>query len=137
MKTLKVTKANKSKIEENLVLLNGNKISDTYRDGTEIMDLATHAEKQLEEMGIEKKDRRGAYLKAMSGGNLPKAYKWSRWVTVVHLERKAADWYLTSCELTERWGDAQQPQTYITERQDEIAVAKFRSTYAVQPEVQA
>ena len=92
---VKVEIKNAEKIEAILKEINGRANSHTITTFSEIEALAKVLINKVEKLGIKKSERFGAKLKHVSGGSVPKSYKYSRQVTNVTLELGKSGVYLT------------------------------------------
>ena len=128
---IKITKANRVAINALLDKINGKAYSHTAFH-KHIFDLAESSEVRLEKFSIAKKDRSGAISCGMSGGNVLKAYKYSRIVNTYTIERGSAAWFLVSIEKFENWGNASKDQLILTFAQRDIAISKFTAQFSVQ-----
>ena len=128
---VKITEANRQKINILLGEINGKSLAHTAHD-THVFELAELMEIKLEKFSIAKKDRSGAKASSMSGGTIPNAYKYSRIVTIFDIERGASDWFLVAANKTETWGNADKDRLSLTPEQRDIAVSKFTAQFSVQ-----
>lgn len=81
----------------------------------------------MEALGIAKGRRAGAFAVAVSGGTVANAYKFSRKLTKVRIERKSAGWYLTSAEQLSGYRGSY--VLTLTPAQDAEAVETLRFKY--------
>lgn len=133
---IKITEANRQKINALLVEINGKSVSHTA-SAQNIFYLAAIMEVRLNNFGIAKKDRVGAKASGMSGGNVPNAYKYSRIVNTYTIERRSSDWFLIDAQRDEVWGNADKDRLSLTVTQRDIAVSKFTAQFSVQAVVSA
>ena len=131
MKAIKITGSNSAAIEAALKQCNGTATRHVYTAASEIANIAADAERRLAELQIPIKDRSGALFTSRSGHRLPNAYKDSRIVNRVVLERRSAAWWLVRVESERAWNDAGSEHLHLTARQDEIAVAHLRAGYQI------
>ena len=132
---IKIVEANRPKIYALLNEINGKSVSHTA-SAQNIFNLAELMEIQLMKLNIAKKDRSGALASAMSGGDVPNAYKYSRIVTIFDIERGASDWFLIAVSKYANYGNSAKPRLSLTPAQRDIAVAKFTAQFSVQPVVE-
>ena len=132
---IKIVEANRPKIYALLNEINGKSVSHTA-SAQNIFNLAELMEIQLMKLNIAKKDRSGALASAMSGGDVPNAYKYSRIVTIFDIERGASDWFLIAAHKTETWNNARNDRLSLTPEQRDIAVSKFTAQFSVQQVVE-
>ena len=119
----------KTKIERCGVLLriaNGRADEHTY-DERSIGMVAARAEAQLDALGLTKKQRAGAVVHCVSGGEVPNAYKYSRALTRATLTRTAGGWWLTEAKKINAWAGFE--ALYLTPEQDAAAIAHLRKGY--------
>jgi hypothetical protein len=109
-----------------LAAVNGKAEQHTYSQ-RELERVAERAEAQLEQLGIPKAERPGAYVRCVSGGKVPSAYKYSRKLTSARLTRTSGGWWLTDCKLIDHFEGYE--CLYLTPTQDDTAVAKLRKGY--------
>ena len=133
---IKIAESNRRKISSLLGEMNGKSFAHTAND-KHVFELAELMEMQLNKLNIAKKDRSGATASGMSGGNVPRAYKYSRIVNTYQIERGASDWFLIAAHKTETWNYASNDRLSLTPAQRDIAVSKFTAQFSVQPVVEA
>lgn len=109
-----------------LAAVNGKADAHTYRQ-RDLQRVAERAEAQLEQLGIPKAERPGAYMRCVSGGSVPSAYKYSRKLTSACLTRTSGGWWLTDCKLIDHFDGWE--CLYLTPAQDDTAVAVLRKGY--------
>ena len=109
-----------------LAKVNGDARAHTYTPHA-LMAVAERAEAQLESLGIPKFQRPGAMVHCISGGRVPHAYKYSRWLTRATLSRTSGGWWLTAASRVSAWAGFE--ALYLTEQQDAAAVAHLRKGY--------
>jgi len=131
---IKIVEANRRAINVMLGEINGKSLAHTAHD-KHIFELAELMEMKLEKFGIAKKDRAGAKASGMSGGNVPSAYKYSRFVNTYTIERRSSEWFLIDAECVGIWGSASKVLLSLTPAQRDIAVGKFTAQFSVQPVV--
>lgn len=137
MKAIKVVESNKAKIEAALHAVNGHASQHAYTSYGEIAGLSARADRGLVGLGIAKSHHQGAVLKAVSGGRVPNAYKYTRRATFVALERRSAAWWLIEVAATDIYKDGGKERLHLTQRQDVIAVEALRAGYSIQPPQEA
>lgn len=130
MKPIKITLANRAAIIAALDAVNGKATTHTCRVDS-IIGLAERSEKWVINLLGSKKTAVGAKVYYRSGSALPNAYKYSRRVTSVYIERKSRNWWLYSLVADDAWRDAGGSQLILNKTQDVIAKAKFSSQYRV------
>jgi len=109
-----------------LAAVNGQADAHTYTQ-RELLDVAARAEEKLEQLGLLKSERPGAVMRCVSGGTVPSAYKYSRKLTRVRLERTSSGWWLTACTLIDEYKGSE--CLHLTAAQDAAAVAHLRKGY--------
>ena len=126
---MKITN-NMQAIKAILEKTNGRATSHTFGSFGDLEAITLRAEKQLEAYGLNKKDRVGATVIAISGEKMPNAYKYQ--VTVNHAEfvRKASGWVLTSLTKHQQWFGGGEVLT-VTAAQSEKMIAKFKSGFRI------
>jgi len=114
-----------------LTAANGKATTHTFT-ASEMLYLAEVSERRLEDIGLAKRARKGAMLKALSGAPLPNAYKYRAIRTHVTIERGANCWFLTGI-CTKDYAGQVRPfrNLYLTPEQDCEVVALFRKQYGV------
>jgi hypothetical protein len=130
VKPIKITLANRAAIIAALDAVNGKATTHTCRVDA-IMGLAERSEKWAINLLGSQKAAVGAKVYYRSGSALPNAYKYSRRVTSVYIQRKSRDWWLYSLVADDARRDAGGSQLILTQAQDAIAKAKFSSQYRV------
>jgi hypothetical protein len=115
-----------SECAAHLAAVNGRADAHTYTQ-RELARVAERAEAQLEQLGIPKAERPGAYTRCVSGGKVPSAYKYSRKLTSARLTRTSGGWWLTDCKLIDHFEGYE--CLYLTPAQDAAAVAHLRKGY--------
>jgi len=128
---VKITEANRQKINIMLGEINGKSLAHTAHD-KHIFELAELMEMRLEKFSIAKKDRAGAKASGMSGGDVPSAYKYSRIINDYTIERGSSDWFLIAVSKYANYGNSAKPRLSLTPAQRDIAVAKFTAQFSVQ-----
>ena len=93
---MKVNVKDTAKVSKLLKEVNGAAIEHTA-SVTEIQLKANETERRLQDFGICKKDREGAYIKNLSGHSL-KSYRYSVNRTFYTLERGKKDWFIVNCQ---------------------------------------
>lgn len=109
-----------------LAAVNGKAEAHTYSQ-RDLERVAERAEAQLEQLGIPKAERPSAYMRCVSGGKVPSAYKYSRKLTSACLTRTSGGWWLTDCKLVDDYKGHE--TLYLTSVQDDFAVVNLRKGY--------
>jgi hypothetical protein len=130
MKAIKLTADNTAAIHAALEAVNGKAIQHTY-SAREVLELVPYFENKLVTLVGSKKLAPGAKASSRSGGALPNAYKYSRTVTDVEIERRSSAWYLVSVSSATAYKEAGKDLLKLTTEQDATAVANFRKQYFV------
>jgi len=105
--------------------------ADAHTAGTgEIKGLGETLDKKLTALLL-KKDWPGARASYESGGGVPSAYKYSRIVTRVTLERGAGAWFVIGLERLDIWGNAAALSISLTPAQRDAAIAQFSRQFSV------
>jgi hypothetical protein len=129
---MKITNDIKSAQAVNALLtkINGRAAAHTFQSFSDLEAITLRAEKQLESYGLNKKDRVGATVIAVSGEKMPNAYKYQ--VTVNHAEfiRKASGWVLTGLMKHQQWFGGGEALTVTTEQAEKM-IAKFKSGFRI------
>ena len=132
MKPIKICTENFAAIEAELLAVNGRSNTHTYNYAFEIANLAERAEKELLAL-VGKKYAKGAVYVATSGSKAASAYTSKgryRNATCVQLERRAADWFIVTIDVSILCGQAGgKHELLLTGAQDTIAVANLRKSY--------
>jgi hypothetical protein len=126
-KPIKIDFAYAKQLQAMLDKVNGKARTYTFAASGQLLLLAEDAERQLNALGVAKARRKGASAIAVSGGTMPRAYKFSRQLTKVRIERRTAGWYLISAEQIS--GHRGGSMLILTPAQDAEAVANLRLTY--------
>lgn len=130
MAKVAIKEKNAEKIENMLKEANGNAEAHTYTVFQDVAVEANHAENSLKNILLPKNFYKGAHYLSISGEKLPNAYKYSRKVTRIVLERGSKDWFLTEVKSLEQLPNQGKFQALIvTEEQDREAVKRFREKY--------
>lgn len=131
MKAIKITAANIAAIQAALVAVNGRALNHTFT-ADEILEDALSAEFKVIAMLGNKKDAIGATVYSRSGDKLPNAYKWSRQINIMCIERRASGWWLVGLvNSTVNDKSASYLRLILTAEQDAKAVARFKKSYGV------
>ena len=130
-KSIKVSKENAAAIEAVLHAANGKSYSHAYTSFAEIVGVANFAEQELTKLLGGKTNWTGATVHDRSGGELPNSYKYSRQCTAIKLERKSTGWFLSSASSVLAYKEAGKTSLVLTQKQDELAIAKLRKAYTV------
>ena len=131
MKAIKINAANIQAITDALVAANGKACTHTFT-ADEIVDVALSAEFKVIALLGNKKDAVGATVFARSGDKIQNAYKYSRQVNRVTIERRSSGWWLVcvGCYETPDKSGSNSSLT-LTAAQDAKAVARFKKAYQV------
>jgi hypothetical protein len=123
--------AGNAALEAALTAANGKATTHTFT-ALEVLYLAKSAESRLAALGLAKRARKGAMLKALSGAALPGSYKYRAIRTHVTIERGASCWFLTGV-FAKDYAGQERPfrNLYLTPEQDCEAVTLFRKQYGV------
>jgi len=132
MKPIKITLDNSAAIQAALNLVNGAATAHTA-SANSILKLAMLAESKLISLVGSKKNAPGAVANWSSGEALPNAYKYSRQISFITIERRAKNWYLTRVSLVTAWREAGKVSLVLTHEQNVIAINKFTTQYYVSP----
>lgn len=114
------------KCTDALAAVNAGAEAHTY-DARALKAVAGRAEAQLDALGLTQAQRAGAVVHCVSGGTVPSAYKYSRALTRATLTRTSGGWWLTSAARLDAWEGHE--TLYLTENQDDAAVAHLRKGY--------
>jgi hypothetical protein len=129
---IKIDIKNLAKIQAALDECNGSAVSHTFASASEIIQRATHAEQQLENLHLPKISRQGAEATATSGSKVARSYNYERIINCVKMERKSSAWFLVEVEKFMTWLPvAGRTSITLTPEQDKKAVAEFRIRYAI------
>jgi hypothetical protein len=133
MKPIKIVTENSAAIHDALRAVNGKAETHTYKYWTQIVDLSAYAEKCLANLGIPKAERAGAIYSAISGGQLPNAYKYTAIGTAVEITRRSSAWYLTKVERADIYSGNRGKTDWlqVTAKQDAKAVEVLRRGYTI------
>ena len=105
--------------------------ADVHTAGTgEIKGLGETLDKRLSAL-LPKKDWQGARASYESGGRVPSAYKYSRIITRVTLERGAGAWFVIGLQRLDIYGNALSLSISVTPAQRDAAVAQFSRQFSV------
>ena len=114
------------KCADALAKVNGQATEHTYTPHT-LRQVADRAEIHLDALGLTLAQRAGAVVHCVSGGSVPNAYKYSRWLTRATLTRTSGGWWLTDAFRTRSWEGFE--ALYLTPGQDAAAIAHLRKGY--------
>ena len=114
---------------------NGKATQHTLTSSKIIIKLAEVFENELYKIIGKKSEMSGAIVTHRSGGKLPNAYKNSRIVTKIEMRRGSDCWWLTDIKTSTAWNDAGKSILKLTNKQDAVAVANFRTQYQIINEV--
>jgi hypothetical protein len=127
MKPIKVCEANLPKIQALLDAANGRATEHVISEAWAVPTIIARFESELRDLLPSKALFAGARAAYRSGQALPNAYKFSRLVTYMELERRATGWYITTLEARHEYRQAFKPRLTLTAEQDAAAIAKFKS----------
>jgi len=133
-KSIFISEANRIAIRNALLKVNGRATEHVFSSFSEIQNLATVAEDELEQLEIPRSKRIGALYFGHSGERLASFDKHTRLGTRVALKRKTVGWYLEvnrSRQVILHCDGGEKNKLHISEEQDAIAVEKFRKKYEV------
>ena len=129
---MKIKLSDAAKVNAALAAVNGASSTHCYTGSWELVALAESAEKRLTALGIAKKYRSGAVVRATSGGSVPNAYKYSRNATDARLIRSSGGWFLVHVAADTIYEKGGSYSLRLTGAQDRIAVANLRATYCIE-----
>jgi hypothetical protein len=132
MKPIKITIDNRAAIQTALNVVNGAATAHTATPES-IIKLAMLAELKIISLVGHKKNAPCAIANWHSGAALPSAYKYSRQVTKITIERRAKNWYLTQAHTATAWREAGKMTIVLTQAQNVTAITKFTTQYYVNP----
>lgn len=127
MKSIKVTDNNLPKIQARLDAVNGRATEHVISEAWAIPTIIGRFELELRDLLPNRALFAGARAIYRSGQALPNAYKFSRLVTYMELERRATGWFITNLEARHEYRQAFKPRLILTAEQDAAAIAKFKS----------
>ena len=130
MKAIKIFTGNASQIKAALEAANGKSTAHTFTDLEDVYCAADVAEAQIIKL-VSKKLASGAVYISQSGGALPNAYKHSRKVTTIRLERRSSDWWLVAVVCHDAYKEAGKSRLTLTQSQRDFAVSRFCAQFAV------
>jgi hypothetical protein len=131
MKPIKIVAANYTKIADALESAAGRAHEHTLRSALDLASIADDYESRVVALVGGKTYAPGATVVWTSGEKLPNAYKYSRIVSRVVLERRPAGWYLSEITTQEAWNDAGKKYIRLTQEQDARAVSVLRGKYRI------
>jgi hypothetical protein len=123
---------NEARIVALLAAINGRAADHTYTTLGDIAAVAREAEKQLLAL-LPKNAAPGAVFTSVSGGAVPRAYKYRRIGTYVRLERGSSAWFLMDVGRVEIYEGGGSQALHLTQDQHAEAVARFSKQYRVLP----
>lgn len=133
---IRICEKNRMKITHALQVVNGDALRHTTSNYSEIATAADNGEKRMARLGIQKTKRAGARIVFLSGGSVPRCYKYARKCTLAKLERGASGWFLVLADRVELWPNQDGGEyLHITPAQDAAAVSSLRQKYIIQQEV--
>jgi len=97
----------------------------------QVMGLLPDINKKMASL-LQIKNWQGARVTFQSGGSVPNAYKYSRIVTTVTLERGSRHWFVVGLRRSSIWGDSMPLSVSLTPAQRDAAVARFSLRFTVQ-----
>lgn len=100
---MKINVDNRDRIDAALDRVNGKAGKHTAK-AYEVRYFAQYAEKTLDDLRIPKAHRKGAIASAMSGDDLPSAYKYQPVRTEFTIVRGASGWFLTAARREDYGG---------------------------------
>ena len=130
MKAIKIFTNNASAIKAALAAANGSATAHTFTDLEDVYCAADVAEAQLIKL-VSKKLASGAVYTSQSGGALPNAYKHSRKVTTIRIQRRSSDWWLVAVVCHDAYKEAGKSRLTLTQSQRDFAVSRFCAQFAV------
>lgn len=125
---------NETKIVAALAAANGRASDHTYTTLGDIAAVAREAEAAVLAV-LPKTLAPGAVYTAVSGGPVPRSYKYRRNGTYVRLERGSTGWFLVNVDRIEIYDKGGSSALHLTQEQHLEAVARFSSAYRVMPAV--
>lgn len=130
---IKIDDKNIAAIQAAVEKSNGTATAHTFRGAQALIDLARHAEAELQSLGLSKGSRLGAIAHASSGGSVANAYKYSRITSTATMTRGSSAWFLTSISTSETYRrTAGCVEISLTAAQDAEVTAKFRARFSKQ-----
>jgi len=131
-KSIFIDASNETAIYEALSKVNGRASEHVFKCFSQIDELASLAEEQLDRMEIPISKRAHALYVACSGKRVANRYKYSRVATRVVLQRRTKGWYLEVDHISQisiYCDGGGKNRLIITESQDAIAIEKLRKYY--------
>jgi hypothetical protein len=130
MKPIRITESKIDELARALEAVNGAAVEHVFF-AKHLFPLKDDAERRLLLLLL-KRDAVGARYRAISGHPVAGAYSYKRAATTVLLERRKTGWFLIEVEPIKLWPNQGGSRSLsLTEQQDRLAVAGFRSTYSV------
>ena len=123
---------NEAKIVAALGAVNGRASDHTYTTLGDIAAVAREAEKQLLAL-LPKTEAPGAVFTSVSGGAVPRSYKYRRIGTYVRLERGSSGWFLMDVGRMEIYDGGGYQTLHLTQDQHVEAVTRFSKQYRIIP----
>ena len=125
---IRIIGENKAKIENALAKVNGEATDHCFTDFHHVQKVCEEFAKKLDTLLL-KKDQAVAEYIAVSGQNMPSAYKWGRKVTRIKIVRYPAAYFLTSVESAEIYRHVPRPVIKLDPDQLEKSVARLMEKY--------
>jgi len=132
MKPIKITEANLVKIQIALDAANGKSTAHTLCRSLDVLTVAEDAESRLAALVGVKKMLVGGRATYRSGKALPNAYKYSRHITFLFIERRSSGWFLIEVLSGTEWNSGGGLTLSLSKEQDEVVIKKTRSQYTIQ-----
>lgn len=127
---LKVSAPNASHIEAALATVNGKAARHCYTTFSEIEQVVVRAQNMLSKL-LPHSAWVGAIYTSTSGGSVSKAYGYVRAGTTVTVYRGSSDWFIIGIGSTQLSATGGRSSLLLTQKQDALAVDRFRSAYNV------
>jgi hypothetical protein len=127
---MKINVIDTAKIQAALDTVNRNHSAHVFR-APDLQAYAADAERQLEALGLCRKDRNGSMAQCTSGSCLPNAYQYTRTINTVTLKRSSARWFVVSIETRDAGREAGRVTLMLEPWQDRMAVQHLRRQYLV------
>lgn len=134
MKPIKITRENSAALEAALTAVNGTATKHTFGGWHQLSAAVDSAETEALGLLGAKNYLPGMEVHATSGGQTTAAYKYSRIVTHVVLQRRASGWFLVSAH-TGSLGPSQSgsARLSLTVEQAGLAMTRFAARFDTQP----
>lgn len=131
MKEIKIVQVNAAAIEAALREVNGRDGNAKFMTYRQIAHRAECAEAKLDGLGLLKRSRPGARMKAISGDRVCQSYSYTRPATEAVLERRGSGWYLVALARASVYTQGGSNFLALTAEQDAEVVATVRKSYTV------